>query len=166
MAAPKNHPLWPSKEKFRKPKIFETPEDLLEAAIDYFSWCKDNPLIKKDFIRSGPKGGTIVDIPTDRPYLIEDFCNHAGITVQTFDNYSKKSEYENYFEVCNVIRQTIFGQNLSGGLAGGFNPMLVARKLGIADKLESKVDERRKEIDDLFPPNEELTDENVKTDKP
>lgn len=166
MPAPKGHPLWPSLEKFRKPKIFETPEDLLETAVQYFQWCTDNPMIKRDFIRSGPKGGEIVDIKTDRPFLIEGFCNFAGITTKTFDNYSKKKEYENYFQVCHAIREVIFRQNLEGGLVGGFNAMLVARKLGIADKLESKVDDKRKEVDELFPKDDELTDENVKTDKP
>lgn len=166
MAAPKNHPLWPSKEKFRKPKIFETPEDLLSTAIQYFQWCDQNPLVKKDFVRGGESAGTIVDLETYRPYLIEGLCNFAGITVQTFDNYSKKKEYENYFEVCRVIRDTIFRQNLEGGLVGGFNAMLVARKLGIQDKIQSIIDDRRKEIDDLFPPEEELKDDNVKTDKP
>ncbi len=44
--------------------------------------------------------------------------------------------------------------------------MLVARKLGIQDRVQSIIDDKRKEIDDLFPPDEELIDENVKTDKP
>jgi hypothetical protein len=166
MPAPKGHPLWPSKEKFINPKIFTTPEDLLDTAIQYFQWCDDNPLIKKDFVRGGENAGDIVDLETDRPYLIEGFCNFAGITTQTFDNYSKSKGYEKFFGVSRAIRDTIFRQNLEGGLVGGFNAMLVARKLGIQDKIQSIIDDRRKEIDDLFPPEEELKDDNVKTDKP
>lgn len=167
MPAPKGHPLWPDPEKFRNPKIFKEPEDLLEAAIQYFQWCSNNPLIKKDFIRSGESAGTIVDLETDRPYLIEGFCNYVGITTQTFDNYSKKKEYEKFFGVCRAIRETIFRQNLEGGLSGGFNAMLVARKLGIQDKIQSVIDDKRKEIDDLFPTEEELTEKkDESTDKP
>lgn len=167
MAAPKGHSLWPSKEKFRKPKKFETPDDLLDAAIDYFKWCKEHPIYINDFVRSGPKAGKIVKIPTDRPFLIEGFCLHAGMTVQSFEHYTKKPAYENYFEVSHAIRDTIFNQNLEGGYTGGFNPMLVARKLGIREMIDNRIDDQRKSVDELFPPDDELMEgENIDSDKP
>ena len=120
-----------------RPRKFKDPEELAEAADDYFQWCDDNPWIKKDFVRGGPSAGEIVDLPTQRPYTIEGLCMYLKITRETFDNYSKQPPYANFFDICIYIRTKIDAQYLEGGMAGAFNANIVAMKLGLQQKIQS-----------------------------
>jgi len=133
MPAPKGHPLWGNP---CKPKIFQSPEELRDMAEGYFQWCAENPMVKNDFIKSGQNAGDIVEIPIERPFSIEGFCNYANITVQTFRNYEKGEGYETYFPVCTHIRQVIDSQHFEGGMVGNFNANIVTRKLNLAEKQE------------------------------
>ena len=46
MAATKGNQFWKARAKHGRDKIFKTPELMLEAAFDYFSWVEDNPLTR------------------------------------------------------------------------------------------------------------------------
>lgn len=131
MPAPKGHKRWGNP---CNPKIYKTPEDLWAAAVDYFKWCEANPWIKNDFIRGGESAGQIVELKTSRPYTIERFCIHAGITIQTFINYSSRKGYETFFEISSHIRQIIRTQKFEGAAVGVFNHAIIARDLGLVDK--------------------------------
>lgn len=144
-----------------KPRAYATPELFKEACENYFDWIDQNPIIKNEAIKSGLDAGRIIQIPTQRPYLIEGLCDHLGISYITFLNYESKEEYKEYFSVCAYVRQRIYRQNLEYGYSGAFDAGLVARKLGIADKKEMdariqtpvivvKNDDEKKVISDLL----------------
>lgn len=129
-----------------KPKKL-TPKQLEDGANDYFEYCRKNPWLKQEMIKSGDMAGTLVAVPTERPYTIEGLCNYLNINRSTFDNYSKQPEYEKYFSTCARIRQIIDNQHLEGGMVGAFNSNIVMRKLGLAEKTELKAQVQETEVE-------------------
>jgi hypothetical protein len=123
-----------------RPMLFSTPDEYRSAIQRYFDWCDANPIMKNEALKSGPDAGRIIQIPTQRPYLIEGLCDYLEMSVQTFHNYENNEIYKDFFEVSAWARNKIFTQNLSHGYVGGFDAGLVARKLGIADKQEMKAE--------------------------
>lgn len=138
MAAPKGNRYWEKREVHGAKKLY-TPGTLWEKACEYFEWCDNNPWIKKDFVRGGDMAGTIIDLPTQRPYTISGFCVFAGIDVKTFENYSKAEGYEDFFPVCIHIREIIATQKFEGAAVGAFNSNLIIRDLGMVDKQDQNV---------------------------
>jgi len=132
MPAPHGHPRWGNP---LNPKKYN-PKSLWAAAERYFAWCDENPWIIKEAIKGGTSAGEIVDVPTQRPYSVEALCRFLNISIQTFENYSKREGYETFFEVCSHIRAVIDNQYFEGGMVGVFNANIVTRKLGLADKKE------------------------------
>lgn len=130
MPAPKGHPIWGNPKNI---KIY-TPDEFAEKFIEYIEWADNNPWLKTDFVKSGEMAGQKVYLETARAYSIEEFCNYAQITMQTFYNYSKAVGYETYFDICTRIKQIIDAQHFSGGMSGVFNSNLAARKLGLGEK--------------------------------
>jgi len=170
MGAHKGHPMWGEP---RRPKKL-TPDELWEAALNYFKWCIDNPLFEIEQTKMpqrlpanynkkahGPiKNFTsqITEIPHARAFTIEGLCLFVGIDMQTYYNYaSNKETYKTYFDICARIKLVIDTQHLENGMVGIFNAGLVARKLGLADKLNS-------DLNIIFPKIEvkdEATKQNV-----
>ena len=136
MGAPKGNKYAEGCETSGQPKCFSTPGEWLNAVNSYFDWCDNNPWMKNEALKSGVDAGKIIQIPTQRPYLIEGLCNYLGISLQTFYNYESKDEYKEYFEISKYARNRIVNQNLEGGYVGAFDSGLVARKLGLIDKKE------------------------------
>lgn len=139
MAAPEKNNFYKMRKKDGRELIFSSPDDLLDKAYDYFNWCNENPWIKKDFVKGGDMAGTIVDIPTSRPYTIEGLCVHIGICVQTFHNYEDRKDF---FDVVTHIREVIRQNQIEGACVGAYNSNIVSRILGLSDKqeIESKGD--------------------------
>jgi len=121
-----------------RPMEYASAKEWKTAIESYFTWCDNNPIQKNEALKSGIDAGRIIQIPTQRPYLIEGLCDFLNISVQTFHNYEKKEGYEDFFEASTWARNKVFSQNLTFGYTGAFDAGLVARKLGIADKQEVK----------------------------
>lgn len=62
------------KRKRGRPRKFQTPAQLLEAAEKYFDWCDRNPWYKCE----KTKDGDIIGVPIQRPYSIVGFCVFLG----------------------------------------------------------------------------------------
>lgn len=112
-----------------------TPESLWEEAIAYFEWISQRVWNKKEAIKSGDLAGTLIDIPTSTPMSIEGFCLFADIDHKTFSNYEKEDNID-FFPITTRIRKIIESQQFEGATVGAFNPSIIARKLGLADKQE------------------------------
>lgn len=125
---------WKFRNKHGKDHKY-TAEGLWEEAERYFEWVSEKVWNKKEAIKSGDLAGTLVDIPTSTPMSIEGFCIFADITRQTFLNYEKETE-NGYFEVLTRIRQIIENHQFEGATVGAFNPNIIGRKLGLAEKTD------------------------------
>lgn len=162
MPAPKGHPMWGNP---LNPKKY-TPEEFWIAFTEYIDWCDKNPVMINEQSKMpqrlpsnynketyGPIKNflkQVTQIPAQRAYSIEGFCNYADISIQTFYNYESE-EYnkddKTFFEVCKRVRQVIDEQHFTGGMAGTFNANIVTRKLGLKENMSVDV----KKEQPLFP---------------
>ena len=93
--------------------------------------------MKKEAIKSGHNCGELVEVPCDRPYSVEGLCIHLNISVDTFENYSKKIGYETFFGVCSHIKLIIDNKYFEGGMIGAYNSNIVTRKLGLKEQIDT-----------------------------
>ena len=133
MPAPKGHEMWGNPIK---PKTY-TPEEFWDKAVEYFEWCKANPWLKHEAIKSGQNCGELVQVPCERPYSIGGLCVFANISQVTFLNYSTKEGYETYFTICSHIKDIIDKQHFEGGMIGAYNANIVTRKLGLKENIDT-----------------------------
>lgn len=116
-----------------KPPCFNSPEEMLERAIEYFKWCEDNPLGEHKIFA---QQGAIVDgeVKHRRPYTQAGLCVYLGISEDTWRNYRDRKPA--YFEVTKLITDAMYDQKFAGASAGIFNANIIARDLGLKDKSE------------------------------
>lgn len=134
MAAPKGNQFWKLRSKHGRDKLFATPDLLWEAACEYFEWCDKNPWInKKTKTKTGPS--ETEESPTQRPYSLSGFLLYVDASEEYWREF-KKAEHEDFFGVITRIEQTIETQQYEGAAVGAFNANIVARKLGISEKME------------------------------
>lgn len=116
-----------------QPPCFNSPEEMLERAIEYFKWCEDNPLGEHKIFA---QQGAIVDgeVKHRRPYTQAGLCVYLGISEQTWRNYRDSNPA--YFEVTRLITDAMYDQKFAGASAGIFNANIIARDLGLKDKSE------------------------------
>lgn len=111
-----------------------TPEALWDKFLEYMDYNKTVSWDKDDFIKSGPGAGTIVSISIPNPPSIRGFCVFAGISEDTFRNYSKMGT--EYLVVWHASRDIILEIQISGAATNTFNANIVARWAGLIDKKE------------------------------
>lgn len=132
MAAPKGNKFWEARSRHGRTPIFESPEMLWEAALDYFQWVEDNPLWE-DKITSYQGEVTHEPVAKMRAMTEASFCIFADMSRPAWENYCKK---EGFLSVCNRIKTLIREQKFSGAAADLLNPNIIARDLGLADRQE------------------------------
>lgn len=135
MAAPIGNDFYKRRAKDGREAKFK-PEELLEAAYLYFSWCKDTPMYKREVLKGGIRAGEVIKVEIDRPYTIVGLCNYIGISERTFRNYD---ELEDYLPITTHIREVIMQNQLEGALVEAYSPNIVARVLSLTDKQEHSV---------------------------
>jgi hypothetical protein len=109
-----------------RPKLFDTPADLLAAAFDYFDWVENNPLIKYGVYGNDAK---IIGVPKMRAMSLEGLCCHIGVC-----NLRRYKQNADFAHVCELIYNAIYVHNLDGALVGALNPCIVARVLGLRER--------------------------------
>jgi len=114
--------------------IFATPEEMVDKANEYFQWAIDNPM-KEQLTYHSQGMITQTDGNKLRAFSLEGLCNHLDICTDTFKNYEGKPDF---FGVTKRIRQIIDVQQFEGAASGFLNPNIIARKLGLVDKSETK----------------------------
>ncbi|MFR9166359.1 MAG: terminase small subunit [Dysgonomonas sp.] len=107
------------------------PEELWEAALRYFDWIEKNPLKEEKVFSSGKR----LNVSHMRAMTIVSFCVFAGISRETFDNYSKSDKYK---PVTSLIRNIIFSQKFEGAAANLLNPSIIARELGLKEQADAE----------------------------
>lgn len=137
--------FWQQRSKHGRDKLFATPELMWEAACGYFEWCDDNPWFKNEAIKSGDMAGTIVSVPTSRPYTIEGLCGYIDCNKVYFNHFEntltnkKDIKSIDFSKVITRIREVIYRQKFEGASIGAFNPSIIARDLGLTDKTDTNV---------------------------
>jgi len=139
MAAEKGNNYWSFRNKHGRDFKY-TPDAFWDEAVKYFEWMQERVWNKKESIKSGELAGSTMDVPTQTPMSIKSFCLFADIDENTFQRYEKEEGYESFWAVTKQIKIIIESQQFEGATVGAFNPNIIARTLGLADKQEIKHD--------------------------
>jgi len=134
MAAPEGNEYWKLRSKDGRDKIFETPEQLLEACNDYFEWVQNNPLKSSEIVKYKDYA-ELMEVPKMRPMTIEGLCNFIDISVKGFKLYRDRIDF---IPVVTRIEQIIYNNKFEGAASGFLNPNIIARDLGLQDKQQTE----------------------------
>lgn len=120
-----------------------TPELLWRLACGYFEAAENDNIVQRDFIRSGPDAGRIIEIPRRRPYSLTGFEMYVeayGIRARLSDFFTNRdSQYSEFIPVCARIRSIIQQDKFDGAAVGIYNPHLIIRDLGLAEKVDAGI---------------------------
>ena len=130
MSAPVGNRFWEVRGTHGRAATFNTPEEMWEAACEYFQWVEDNPLKAEKLFSHN---GAVVrgEYSKMRAMTVEGLCNFIGITSRCWRGYRDK---EDFFPVMDMVDQIIYAQKFEGASADLLNPNIIARDLGLADK--------------------------------
>lgn len=127
--------FWTLRSTHGRSPIFKTPEMLWDAACQYFEWVEKNPLFEHKVTVSQ---GIPVDMWIEKPRVmtLTGLCLFIGIGIDSWHNYRKK---EDFIALCTNIETTIREQKFAGASAGLFNPMIIARDLGLREATTQEI---------------------------
>jgi hypothetical protein len=118
------------KKKVGRPRLYNTPQELLEDCEGYLIETSGRKWIKKDWVG---KDAVEVERETDAPFLMSGLYVYLDIDPETWANYRKRPEF---FGVCTRIERIISTQKIEGGAVGAYNANIISRIEGLADKKE------------------------------
>lgn len=133
MAAPVGNSFWKQRSSHGRKPIFASPEQLLEACIEYMEWVDANPLYEAQaFAYQGSV--KIESIAKLRAMTLSGLCVFLDIDRTTWSDYASKHDFS---PVTTQVEEIIRDQKFSGAAAGLLNANIIARDLGLADKSET-----------------------------
>jgi hypothetical protein len=137
MAAPKGNNFWELREKHGRPlhASFRTPESLWEVATEYFTWCRENPLMSVDF---KGKDAIRVEMPHARPFTFHGLCLYIGLSTAQYQVHEKQAT-EDFQAVFARIRETIYNQKFELASVEMLNPLFISKDLGMKEQTETSV---------------------------
>jgi len=120
-----------------QPRAIETALELLDTFDAYRKHCHDNPVpIEKTQLFEGE-----VQRWTEhkrKPLSVQGFSQWCGVTTKTFYSW-RKLEDEEYAYTAQLILDAVHEDRFEGGLVGQYHAMLVARSMGLTEKIEQEV---------------------------
>jgi len=124
--------FWMARSTHGRKPIFSTPEELWEAACEYFEWVEKNPLWKTE---SRVVNQELIhdQIPLMRAMTESGLCLYLDICNQTWQNYKTK---DGFLEVTSAVLNVIRDQKFTGASAGLLNANIIARDLGLKESSE------------------------------
>lgn len=113
--------------------LYLTPQEFLNAAIAYFEWSIETPLLEEQVFQN--KGMIIrADKSKARPFTLKGLAQHLSIPVSRFESYRARGG--DWAEAVELVEQAIYVQKFEHAAAGLLNPTIIARDLGLAEKQE------------------------------
>lgn len=120
-------------------KYIETPEKMWEYFLEYKVYVKNNPFKIKDWV--GGIGKQVIR-EKERPLTLEGFenyCFEKGIITDLSHYFiNLDGRYKDYVAICSRIKKTIREEQISGGMAGIYNPSITQRLNSLVEKTENK----------------------------
>lgn len=133
MAAPKKNKFWQARSSHGRKPIFKTPARLKKSCVEYFEWIDSNPLIEaKPFHYQGTV--KLSPVPHLRAPTIEGLCIYLDISKDTWANYRKRTK--GFLAVTEWTENVMYSHKFSGAAADMFNANIIARDLGLRDKMD------------------------------
>lgn len=121
-----------------KDKYIETPEKMWALFEAYRADIKSKPFKVKDWVG---KDGMQVEREKEKPLTMEGFENYVfnqGLNGELHQYFSNRDNaYSDYVAICSRIRNTIREDQISGGMAGMYNPSITQRLNGLVEKTDN-----------------------------
>lgn len=131
--------FWQHKTKYTAQQVFNSPQQLLKAAQQYFKYIDGAASIKP--AKRGKKAVIEQDIDapapiitTHLPYTMQGLCVYLGVPYKTFVANTQGEGKEALEEVALLLRDIIETQQFTGAALGVFSPTVITRKPGLTDK--------------------------------
>lgn len=126
-------------------KNIESPEQLMQYFKDYQDYCKNNPIFKQDFVG---KDATEVQRQLERPMSwvgFEAYLYNMEI-INDMGDYEKNKEgrYADFAPIISRIKTFIRTDQWEGASVGIYKENIIARTLGLVEKVEAKNDNTNK----------------------
>jgi len=132
MSATKGNRFWEARSTHGRKPLFDMPEILWDASVEYFNWVESNPLYESKVV-SYQGDNELIPVPLMRAMTVEGLCLFLDIDQQTLSNYQDK---EDFFGVVASIKNVIRQQKFEGASAGLLNSNIIARDLGLKDSTD------------------------------
>ena len=122
-------------------KYIQTPEKMYELFCKYKDWVKKNPIKVKDWV--GGMGKMVIR-EKERPITFEGFevfiMNLDGIQSKGINHYfiNQDGGYEDFLSICQRIKKEIRDEQVTGGMAGIYNPSITQRLNNLVERTENK----------------------------
>ena len=112
---------------------FTTAAELRTAAMEFFQWCDDHPLLEEEVaVYQGDV--TRFDKTKVRPYTLRGLAIYLNISVSRLERY--RAGIPEFVLAMELIDQIIHTQKFENAAAGILNASIISRDLGLADKQE------------------------------
>lgn len=136
MAFPKGNQYYLLRNFDGRNRIYEDKDlpKFTNKCFDYFKEVDANPIITHDY---KGKDAEKVEYEHQRPYTRMGLCIFLGISHDTLDRYKK--DRPDFCEVITHVEEIIRTQKFEGAAAGIFQHHIIARDLGLVDKVDNTV---------------------------
>ena len=136
-----NNQFWKLRSSHGRDLLFASPSLLWEAACEYFEWCSTNPWNKQEAIKSGELAGTIMQVPTARPFTMHGLCLYIDCSTSYFRAFKSTAteDKKDFLTVIEKIEEVVYQQQFEGATVGAYNANIISRALGLTDKQEQTV---------------------------
>ena len=113
---------------------YETPRELILAAIEYFEWCDKTPLQEEEVYCYQ---GEIIRADKDkmRPYTRKGLATFLSMPESRLEAYRARND-EEWVDAVALIEQIIYTQKFEASAVGLMNATIISRDLGLAEKQE------------------------------
>lgn len=118
-------------------KYIESPEVMWEHFLAYKRQVKKNPIIVKDWV-----GKDAIDVyrEKEKPLTFIGFQNYLddqNIITDVTDYFENKdNRYNDFVRICSRIKRNIQEDQISGGMAGIYNPSITQRLNSLTDNID------------------------------
>ena len=111
-----------------------TPEQLYAKIQDYFDWIKANPILE---LKAFASQGEVIyaTLPKPRAMTIQGLAVFLNIVPQTWREWRATKAYP---AIQDWAESVIYEQKFSGAAAGVLNASIVARDLGLVEKVQTE----------------------------
>lgn len=144
-----------------QPKKVKTPNKLWLLFVEYLEWNEENNYNRWMPSKFGPMAA-----PQERMISLDSFfgwvARYKNFNIRHYFYPPKGTNYDDYLEIVTRIKSITRGDMIAGAGSGVFNPLVVTRLAGLADKVQvTEVEEQPlfPEDEDDLEPLEEKTDE-------
>lgn len=134
MAAPLGNKFWLARSSHGRNPIFKNPDDLWAAACEYFEWVQANPLYE-DKVNFHQGKAVHEAVPKMRAMTIQALTFFIDISDETWANYCSNKDF---IGITTQIKKVIYSQKFEGAAADMLNSNIIARELGLSDKVQNE----------------------------